>query len=163
MSGLELAGRVDFGTIYNTPHNFYVTGSYTNTFTAEFKKSFADEGINSGSRLPYAPRHIASVNFGYQHPVGFNARIGADYVSEQKPDAWTNSLTSDDAALSGLAGTIPSYTLVNASASFKPVGSKLTYFVSGHNLTDKEYLATRVDGMGVGRGRQVFGGVRIDF
>lgn len=163
MSGLELAGRVDFGTIYNTPHNFYVTGSYTNTFTAEFKKSFADEGINSGSRLPYAPRHIASVNFGYQHPVGFNARIGADYVSEQKPDAWANTLTGDDAALSGLAGTIPSYTLVNASASFKPVGSKLTYFVSGHNLTDKEYLATRVDGMGVGRGRQVFGGVRIDF
>jgi Fe(3+) dicitrate transport protein len=163
MSGLELAGRVDFGTIYNTPHNFYVTGSYTNTFTAEFKKSFADEGINSGNRLPYAPRHIASVNFGYQHPVGFNARIGADYVSEQKPDAWTNTLTGDDAALSGLTGTIPSYTLVNASASFKPVGSKLTYFVSGHNLTDKEYLATRVDGMGVGRGRQVFGGVRIDF
>jgi Fe(3+) dicitrate transport protein len=113
--------------------------------------------------LPYAPRHIASVNFGYQHPVGFNARIGADYVSEQKPDAWTNTLTGDDAVLSGLAGTIPSYTLVNASASFKPVGSKLTYFVSGHNLTDKEYLATRVDGMGVGRGRQVFGGVRIDF
>ncbi len=163
MSGLELAGRVDFGTIYNTSHNFYITGSYTNTFTAEFKKTFADEGINSGSRLPYAPRHIASVNFGYQHPVGFNVRIGADYVSEQKPDAWTNTLTGDDAALSGLTGTIPSYTLVNASASFKPAGSKLTYFVSGHNLTDKEYLATRVDGMGVGRGRQVFGGIRIDF
>jgi len=163
MSGLELAGRVDFGTIYNTSHNFYITGSYTNTFTAEFKKTFADEGINSGSRLPYAPRHIASVNFGYQHPVGFNVRIGADYVSEQKPDAWTNTLTSDDAALSGLTGTIPSYTLVNASASFKPAGSRLTYFVSGHNLTDKEYLATRVDGMGVGRGRQVFGGIRIDF
>lgn len=163
MSGLELAGRVDFGTIYNTSHNFYITGSYTNTFTAEFKKTFADEGINSGSRLPYAPRHIASVNFGYQHPVGFNVRVGADYVSEQKPDAWTNTLTGDDAALSGLTGTIPSYTLVNASASFKPAGSKLTYFVSGHNLTDKEYLATRVDGMGVGRGRQVFGGIRIDF
>jgi len=163
MSGLELAGRVDFGTIYNTPHNFYLTGSYTNTFTAEFKKSFTDEGILSGSRLPYAPRHIASVNFGYQHPIGFNARIGADYVSEQKPDAWTNTLTGNDAALSGLTGTIPSYTLVNASASFKPAGSRLTYFVSGHNLTDKEYLATRVDGMGAGRGRQVFGGIRIDF
>src|SRR5690606_12315167 len=28
-SGLEIAGRVDFGTIYNNPHNFYIVGSYT--------------------------------------------------------------------------------------------------------------------------------------
>jgi Fe(3+) dicitrate transport protein len=68
-----------------------------------------------------------------------------------------------DAALSGLAGDVPSYTLFNASVNFKPVGSKATYFVSGYNLADREYLASRVDGMSVGRGRQVFGGIRYDF
>jgi Fe(3+) dicitrate transport protein len=98
--------------------------------------------------------------------VGFNARIGADYVSEQEPDAYTKGTLFADAAeasLAGYGGTIPSYTLFNASASFKPVGSKLTYFVSGTNLGDKEYLASRVDGMAVGRSRQVFGGIKVDF
>jgi outer membrane receptor protein involved in Fe transport len=55
------------------------------------------------------------------------------------------------------------YTLLNASLNFKPVKSKASYFLSGHNLTDKEYLASRVDGMSAGRGRQVFGGIRFDF
>lgn len=189
MQGLELAGRVDFGTIFDTPHNFYVTGSYTNLFTAKFKKNAfqdieADDGenlelnanakakctgdgdeegscqyITNGSRLPYAPKHMASLNFGYSHPIGFNARIGADYVSEQEPDVIGR--LSDP--VTGTAGKIPSYTLVNASASYKPQGTKVTFFLSGHNLADREYLASRVDGMVAGRGRTVFGGIRYDF
>ena len=158
-SGIELAGRVDFGTIYNTPHNIYVTANYTGLFTAKFTKDVADEGIQNGNRMPYAPRDIASVNFGYQHPVGFDARVGLDYVGQQHSNVANDRTLSVD----GTTGIIPSYTLLNASASFKPVGSKLTYFVSGHNLADKEYLQSRVDGMSVGRGRQVFGGVTIAF
>ncbi|OYZ40429.1 MAG: hypothetical protein B7Y16_05920, partial [Methylotenera sp. 24-45-7] len=60
-------------------------------------------------------------------------------------------------------GDIPSYTLLNASVNFKPVGSKLTYFANATNLADKEYLASRVDGMAVGRSRQVFAGIKVDF
>lgn len=165
MSGLELGGRVDFGTIYDTPHNVYVTGSWTNLFNAKFDKDgifnrdFEDEigNFQSGDRLPYAPRNMASLNIGYEHPIGVNVRVGADYVSEQKPTP------NQFDAITGHSGTIPSYTLLNASASFRPVGSKLTYFVSGHNLADKEYLASRVDGMQAGRGRLVFGGITIDF
>jgi Fe(3+) dicitrate transport protein len=102
---------------------------------------------------------MASVSFGYAHPVGINARIGADYVSEQEPDAIGR--LSDP--VTGTAGKIPSYTLVNASVSFKPQGSKATLFLSGQNLADREYLASRVDGMVAGRGRTVFGGIRYDF
>lgn len=165
MAGLEFAGRVDFGTILNTVHNFYLLGSYTNLFTAKFKKDGpnASDGIVSGDRLPYAPKHLASVSFGYSHPVGVDARIGADYISRQEPDAFARVLDPTDAALSGLSGDIPSYTLFNASVNFRPVGSKASYFLSGHNLADREYLASRVDGMSAGRGRQVFGGVRYDF
>jgi Fe(3+) dicitrate transport protein len=186
MQGLELAGRVDFGTIFDTPHNFYVAGSYTNLFTAKFKKDAfqtsddiqeaVDDGdlnsnaqrfctgdtcqyISSGSRLPYAPRHLASINFGYSHPVGINARIGADYVSEQE----TTPIGRLSDPITGTAGTIPSYTLVNASVTFKPQGTKTTLFLSGFNLADREYLASRVDGMVAGRGRTVFGGIRYDF
>lgn len=162
-SGIELAGRLDFGTLYNTSHNFYVAGSYTNVFTAKFKKASAAESIQRGDRLAYTPRHIASLNFGYEHPVGFNARIGVDYVSEQQEDMAFRSGTSGFSVLNGRSGRIPSYALLNASVSYRPVGSKATFFVSGQNLGDKEYLASRVDGMVAGRQRQVFGGVRYDF
>lgn len=165
MSGLEVAGRIDFGTIYDTPHNVYVTGSWTNLFHAKFdsdgvfNSNFGDliGSFQSGDRLPYAPRNMASLNIGYEHPIGVNFRVGADYVSEQKPTP------NEFAASTGWSGNIPSYTLLNASASYKPAGSKTTFFISGHNLADKEYLASRVDGMQAGRGRMVFGGVTIDF
>jgi len=165
MSGLEFAGRVDFGHVFNTAHNVYLLGSYTNLFTAKFKKDGPDaaSGIFSGDRLPYAPKHLASISLGYAHPVGLDARFGVDYISQQEPDAFARVLGPTDAALSGLAGKIPAYSLFNMSVNFKPVGSQVTYFLSGHNLTDREYLASRVDGMSVGRGRQVFGGLRYDF
>jgi Fe(3+) dicitrate transport protein len=166
MTGLELGGRANFGTIYDTPHNIYLTGSWTNLFEAKFKSSgfsrwddLTDEfgTFNSGDRLPYAPRNMGSLNVGYSHPIGVNFQVGADYMGKQLPTP--NQLSAE----SGHSGEIPSYTLVNASASFKPVGYKSTFFVSGHNLNDKEYLSSRVDGMQLGRGRMVFGGVTYDF
>ena len=165
MAGLELGGRINFGTIYDTPHNVYLTGSWTNLFNAEFKTNgiFTRDMQNeigdfrSGDRLPYAPRNMGSVNVGYSHPIGVNFQVGADYMGEQLPTP--NSY----AASTGHSGTIPSFTLVNASASYKPVGYKTTFFVSGHNLNDKEYLASRVDGMQLGRGRMIFGGITYDF
>jgi Fe(3+) dicitrate transport protein len=165
MTGIELGGRANFGTIYDTPHNVYLTGSWTNLFNAEFKSSgfigrdMADNRgpFNSGDRLPYAPRNMGSFNVGYSHPIGVNFQVGADYMGKQMPTP------NDFYDLSGHGGVIPSFTLVNASASFKPVGYKSTFFVSGHNLNDKEYLSSRVDGMQLGRGRMVFGGVTYDF
>lgn len=164
-TGIELAARVDFGTIYNTPHNIYLQGSYTNVFKAEFTKDgqVASDGIIDGDRLPYAPRHIASFSLGYEHPIGLNARVGVDYVSRQEVDTFARVLPPVDAALSGLSGDIPAYTLLNMSVNFKPIGSNATYFMSGYNLADREYLASRVDGMAVGRGRQVIAGIRYDF
>jgi Fe(3+) dicitrate transport protein len=165
MTGLELGGRADFGTIYDTPHNIYLTGSWTNLFNAEFETSgFTNRDMsdnrgpfNAGDRLPYAPRNMGSLNVGYSHPIGVNAQFGADYMGEQMPNP------NDFYALSGHGGTIPSFTLLNASGSYKPVGSKTTFFVSGHNLADKEYLSSRVDGMQLGRGRMIFGGITYDF
>jgi Fe(3+) dicitrate transport protein len=169
-TGIEIGGRVDFGKIYDTAHNIYLQGSYTNVFTAEFKKDGfrARDGIVDGDRLPYAPRHIASLSLGYEHPIGFDMRFGVDYVSSQQPDAFARALdvldpTGRDTALSGLAGEIPSYTLLNMTTNYRPVGSKTSYFLSGYNLADREYLASRVDGMAVGRGRQVIAGIRYDF
>lgn len=158
-AGLELGGRVDFGSIFKTAHNVYLTASYTNLFTAKFKKDVASEGVLAGNRLPYAPKHLLSAAIGYQHPVGFEARIGADHVSRQFVDGANTTVEN----LEGTEGTIPSYTLFNASVNFRPVGSKTSYFLSAYNLTDRKYLVSRVDGKFAGRDRQVFGGIRYTF
>jgi hypothetical protein len=80
---------------------------------------------------------------------------------EQEPDAFARALPAGN--LTGLSGNIPAYTLLNASVNFKPVGSNMTYFLSAHNLADRQFLVSRRDGMFAGRERQVFGGVRFDF
>lgn len=162
-SGIEFAGRVDFGKIYNSSHNVYIAGSYTNLFTAEFKKTNAASNIQSGDRLPYAPKHLASLSVGYAHPVGFDARIGVDYVSRQEEDVAFREGRTNANVLRGVTGDVPSYALINATMNYRPVGTNLTYFVSAYNLGNKEYLASRVDGMVAGRERQVFGGIRYDF
>lgn len=162
-SGIEFAGRVDFGKIYNSSHNVYIAGSYTNLFTAEFKKTNAAANIQSGDRLPYAPKHLASLSIGYAHPVGFDARVGVDYVSRQEEDVSFRSGRTEANVLRGVTGDVPSYALINATMNYRPVGTNLTYFVSAYNLGNKEYLASRVDGMVAGRERQVFGGIRYDF
>ncbi|MDP3288586.1 MAG: TonB-dependent receptor, partial [Methyloversatilis sp.] len=158
-TGLEMAGRIDFGQIYNTTHNVYVTASWTHLFTAKFKKDVASENISSGNRLPYAPKHLLSVAVGYQNPLGFDARLGADRVSEQFVDGENTTVEVE----SGQEGTIPSYTVFNATMNFRPQGSKTSYFLSAYNLTDREYLVSRVDGKFAGRARQVIAGIRYAF
>lgn len=162
-NGIEFGGRINFGQIYNTSHNFYIAGSYTNLFTAKFKKTNAAANIVDGDRLPYAPRHLASLSFGYEHPVGLDARIGVDYVSRQEEDVSFRAGRNSANVLRGVTGDIPSYALINATVNYRPVGSRMTYFASAYNLGDREYLVSRVDGMVAGRQRQVFGGIRYDF
>lgn len=158
-NGVELAGRVDFGVLNNTSSNVYLQGSYTHLANAKFKTDVADEDILSGNRMPYAPKHLASVNLGYEHPNGLDARIGVNHVSEQFADGANTTVENE----SGEEGTIPAYTLLNASLNYKPGNSKASYFISAENLADKEYLASRVDGKTAGRGRQIMGGVSFDF
>ena len=62
-----------------------------------------------------------------------------------------------------MCGNIPAYTIVNATISYRAPGSPLTLFLSAQNLTNKEYLVSRVDGMVAGRPRFVFAGARLDF
>ena len=190
-SGIELSGRIDAGTLSGNRHNVYLLGTYTGLANARFLTTsdaafnagdggvigaacedddgcFNGNGIIRGTRLPYAPRHLLSLNLGYQHPAGIDARIGADYRSAQQPDAFARVLDTtvndsgcSDAACSGLAGRIPGVVLLNASITFRPEGSRFSVFASGFNLADRTYLASRVDGMVAGRRRTLLAGVRF--
>ena len=148
----------------------YLQGNYTNLFLAEFTNSqivYDEEGaeiletasFESGNRLPYAPRQSMTVALGYQSTDRkFDARIALNHTGQQYVDAANTSIESDD----GMEGKIPTYTLVNMSVNYQ-VNDDLNVFVSGHNLTDKEYLASRKDGKVAGRQRQINAGFNYRF
>jgi len=192
-AGLELSGRIDTGPLTGSTHNVWLQSAWTFVPTARFDTTsdaafsagdagvvgaacedgdgcFNGNGIVAGARLPYAPRHLLSVSMGYRHPAGVEARIGVDYRSNQQPDPFARVLDTEinasgcsDAACSGLAGPIEAVTLLNGGLSFTPGKGRVTVFATGWNLTDRVYLASRVDGMAVGRGRTVVGGIRLRY
>ncbi len=156
-TGIELAGRIDFGDIFGWTNNIYLSGAYTNLWTAEYKDG-PDPTIN-GNRMQYAPEHLLNVDLGYEHQSGVNARIGVQHVSKQFVDDG-NTRVED---VSGLQGTIPSFTIWNASVNYSIPNSGVTVFAAVENLFDKEYLVSRNEGKLVGRERLFFGGITYDF
>ncbi|MDG1122537.1 MAG: TonB-dependent receptor [Glaciecola sp.] len=169
-SGIEIAGQFDSAERFGTKHNIYIQGNLSNLFLAEFTNSqtvWDEEGeeiletasFESGNRLPYAPKLSATVAVGYQSPDRkLDARLALNHTGEQFVDAANTSVESDD----GMEGKIPAYTLINMSVNYE-FNDNLTVFLSGHNLTDKEYLASRKDGMVVGRTRQLNAGFNYRF
>jgi Fe(3+) dicitrate transport protein len=148
-------------------------------FTAKFKDSgeLAGEGEDgygtyaAGNRLPYAPKHMLTLNLSYERPDGWRGRIGLTHLSRQFGNAQNYAGTSPegyqgggvDQFDKGLFGEIPALTLANASLSYSPVGEKTTWFATVENLTDKRYFNARTNGLQPGRPRMVFFGVRYSF
>lgn len=163
-TGLEVAGRVNFGEIMGTPNNFYVSGAYTYLPQAKYKSS--EDPETKGNRMQYAPRNLLNVDFGYEHISGVDARIGVQHVGKQFVDD-INSRSEldvrDQGRRTGTYGTIPSYTIWNATVNYRVPDSGVTLFASVENLFDKRYLASRNEGKLPGRERLFFGGITYDF
>jgi Fe(3+) dicitrate transport protein len=181
-TGFELAGRFNLGELFSAKSNpFFVSMAYTNLFTAEFKNSgvVGGEGedgygtYQAGNRLPYAPKHTLALNLSYETEQ-WNARVGATHVSKQFANTENFGGTEplgfcpngEDPAnnlFCGLFGEIEAVTLLNASISFAPAGSNISYFLNAENLTDKQYIAARTNGIQPGRQRQVVAGINVKF
>ena len=180
-TGFEVSGKINFGELTGKKNNFFANVSYTNLFTAKFKGTGeigggGEDGYGSytaGNRLPYAPKHTLAFNLSYEDQQGFIGRVGVTHISQQFANADNTRGTSayggdcdssenstDDCVLKG---EIPSLTLVNASMSYSPKGQKVTYFISGENLSDKKYFSSRTNGLQPGRGRMIFAGARYSF
>lgn len=156
-TGIELSGRINFGDIFDWTNNIYLSGAYTNLWTAEYKDG-PDPSIN-GNRMQYAPEHMLNMALGYEHQSGVNARIGVQHVSKQFVD--DGNTRNED--VSGLQGTIPGFTIWNAGVNYAVPNSGITVFAIVENLFDKEYLVSRNEGKLVGRERLFFGGITYDF
>lgn len=155
--GLEFAGRVDFKEILNTSNNVYISGAYTNVWTAEYKKARNPE--DNGNRMQYSPKQLLNLDVGYEHISGFDARIGVQHIGEQFVDDENTRIEDGQ----GIEGILPSYTVWNATLNYDVTNSGITLFASVENLFDKTYLASRNEGKLPGRERLFFAGITFDF
>ncbi|MBA2662054.1 MAG: TonB-dependent receptor [Bradymonadaceae bacterium] len=114
------------------------------------------DGI-AGNRLPYAPEHRVYGQLRFVHPSGIAAQVGAHYITEQ----FTDKANTVEPSTDGLIGAIDPRLLLDARVAYtyEPLG--LTAFVSGKNLTDERYIASRApQGIQPGMFRQFVVGVR---
>jgi len=176
-TGFEISGRMNLGELTGKKNNYYANVAYTNLFTAKFRDSgkVGGEGedgyaeYTAGNRLPYTPKHTLALNLSYEDQQGLRGRVGVTHISQQFANTENFSGTSasgyclvtfDDC---GLKGEIPALTLVNASMSYSPKGQKVSYFISGENLSNKKYFSSRTNGLQSGRDRMIFAGARYSF
>lgn len=167
--GVEFAGRVDTGTLANSPHNFYVRAALTFIPTAEYRGATRFSSVSGfattsiiGNRLAYAPERLANFNVGYSHPTGIDALLEYVYVSKQFGDD-LNTVTPTP---NGQRGLLPSYGVWNATLNYRIRGFERfvpTIFVTTKNLTDDTFIVDRRRGIMPGMPRLVQAGVKFSF
>jgi Fe(3+) dicitrate transport protein len=155
--GVETGFRLDSDKLFGTQNNYYLTTSYTYT-DAYFDSDVPSAEIVAGNRLPYAPEHLVNANIGMQTPWGLDIRFGVQGVSEQFSDK--ENTVAEDA--DGQKGIIPGYVIYNVSANYEVV-KNLKLFMNGYNLSNKKYIASRIDGIQPGQGFQMMGGFKWTF
>lgn len=162
--GVEVTGRVDFGTIFNSPHNFYLRTAYTYLPIAKFTGTrfsnvggFGNVSI-TGNRLPYAPEQLLNSSLGYSNS-SVNAFIEGVYVGRQFGD----DLNTVNPTPNGQRGAIPSYTAWNATFNYRAEALRSTFFITMKNLFDRTYIVDRSRGLLPSSPRLVQAGVKFYF
>jgi Fe(3+) dicitrate transport protein len=166
--GFEFAGRVDFGTLFDSPHNLYVRTAYTAIPTAEYRGTrfssvggFATTSIR-GNRLIYSPEQLLNFSVGYSHPKALDAVLEYVRVSEQFGD----DLNSVAPSANGQRGLIPAYGVWNATVNYRIGGLERfapTIFFTAKNLADDTFIVDRRRGIMPGIPRLAQAGVKFRF
>jgi Fe(3+) dicitrate transport protein len=125
---------------------------------------FGSDGIRDG-HAPYTPAANTNVHINYTH-AAFSIGATWSYVSRQYAEFANFTHSSADGAI----GEIPAYQTWDAFANYTfPLGKKrsLNVFVTGKNLGNRIYLASRLNraasGLFAGGFRQVNGGISVEF
>ena len=161
--GLELAARLDGGTITGSRHNPYVSVAWTWLPVARFEGTrlsnvpgFAALSV-AGNRLPYAPGATLNAILGYTHPSGLEALVEAVRVGGQFGD----DLNTVESSADGQRGRLPAYTVWNAAVNYRLTRLHSTVFMAVKNLLDRTFLVDRTRGMVPGSPRLVHVGLRF--
>lgn len=163
--GLELNSRVDTGTLFNSPHNFYLRLNYAYVRDAKFTgQRFSNiPGFSSvsvtGNRLPYSPEHLLTAGFGYSHRSGLDILVESNYLSDQFADDLNTVKPSPD----GQRGLIPAYTIWNATVNYKVEAIHSTFFFTVKNLLNDTFIVDRARGILPTPPRLVQTGIKFNF
>jgi Fe(3+) dicitrate transport protein len=161
--GVELAARLDSGTLTGSRHNVFVRCAFTWLGVARFEGTRfsgvpGQSSVSvSGNRLPYAPETLLTIGLGYRHPSGLVAQLEAVHVGEQFAD----DLNSIAASADGQRGLIPAYTILNLALSLEL--RRVSLYATAKNLLDELYLVDRSRGMIPGPPRLVQLGIATRF
>jgi Fe(3+) dicitrate transport protein len=163
--GLELAGRLDTGTLTASSHNLSLRLAVTFLPTARFEgvrfsniSGFSRVSV-SGNRLPYAPERTLTASVGYTHPTGLSGLIELVHVGEQ----FTDDLNSVEVSADGQRGRIPAGTIWNATFNHELRARHLTAFLAVKNLLDRLYVVDRSRGTLPGPPRTIQAGLEVRF
>lgn len=163
-AGLELSGQ------YHFENGFYSRLVYTWLPVADQDSAFtqvsngaAVEGSKAGNRQPYAPKNTITAALGYRMGA-WNTQLEAVHIGKQYADfAQTGDVPNNALGATGQFGEIASYTIFNAALNYKYEPYKTTFFITGKNLFDKEYITDRTRGILTGMPRLIQVGARYDF
>lgn len=127
-----------------------------------------DRFINDGeavvnirnNRTPYAPEWLVSGSLSYTAPFGLQARLTANYASEQFAD----ELNTLSPSANGQTGLIDAWFSVDGSLRYTLPKGKCSFFGSVKNLTDERYIVSRrPQGIRVSLPRFITAGVELSF
>ena len=166
--GMEFAGRLDAGAIFDSPHNFYFRAAFTWIPTAEYRgtrfsnvSGFSNVSVK-GNRMIYSPEQLLNFNIGYSHPKGIDLLVEYVYVGKQFADDLNTVAPSSN----GQRGLIPNYGVWNATVNYRIGGTDRfapTLFVTTKNLRDDTFIVDRRRGVMPGIPRLVQAGVKFQF
>jgi len=178
--GFEFTGQLDSGTIFRSPHNFYIRTAYTYLPIAEFRGNRQSSVTTAsilqqycpserrvsltscsitGYRLPYAPESQLTSSLGYSHPIGIDAFIENVFLGRQFGD----DLNAVNPTANGQLGAITSQTYWNATVNYKVEKWKTTFFVTAKNIFDRTFIVDRSRGILPSAPRLVQGGLKLNF
>lgn len=123
------------------------------------------EGAIENGEAPYTPSLNTNIQIGYTH-AAFSIGATWNYVSRQYTEFANFTSSSADGAIGG----VPAFNTWDAYANYEfKLGKKgkLMVFVTGKNLSNRIYLASRLNraasGLFPGGFRQVNGGISVEF
>jgi Fe(3+) dicitrate transport protein len=163
--GVESALTVDAGAILGRPWS--LTAGLRHTwvdarFSADrFIQAPGGDTLNvRGNRLPYAPEHLLSWTFGYEHPRGLRLGVDGLRVGSQFADNFETVAPTAN----GRNGRIPAYTVWNASAGLRLPYAGMEVYGTLKNLAGATYVASRrPEGIKPGLPRMLQVGLRTGF
>ncbi len=163
--GIETALDIDWGHLAGWPLSVRTELRYTYSDARFSNDRFlahpSGDTVNvKGNRLPYAPRHLATISAGLGMAGRYWLKLDRVYVGDQFAD----NFETIQASANGRNGRIPAHAAWNASGWLAWPGTPLRLEATVKNLTNAVYIASRrPEGIKPAVPRQVHVGLEWEF